>query len=241
MSVSSVAQLLLTQSQDFSTIIIGDEPNTVVLSCDADNELLIGQETAATRQFVDDNYINSNDYYTIPEFQNFLTTNYTTTDDLEANYVQLPVLDDYYTKTQINNIFANYTTTDDLEANYVQNTTLDNYYTATEANNTFQPIGNYVATSSLGKFEGQININVNLAQNESFSTTVTINNFVGTVNTSCISGISSVNPVTGTSLVVSSAFASSDGINSDFTVIFTNVSSLVFDAAIVGLSLIAMN
>jgi hypothetical protein len=120
----------------------------------------------------------------------------------------------------------------------VANATLDSYYTKTEADNVYQPIGNYILSSTFGRFNGLVDITA-LAVDEVDTITITITNFVGSGNTAYLSCI---NSNFATPFTIASVFSSSDGTNTVVEVSFTNVSSAdITTPATVLLSVIAIN
>ena len=247
MSVASVAQLLEDQGGGggggsvFDTITIGPSVGIeVILSCDTADQLLIAGETAATRPYVIDNYIDNTDYYTTTEFETYLTTNYTDNTALAAGYVSNATLQaDYYTTTEFQTyLTTNYTDTTALNAGYVANATLINYYTKTEANNAFQPIGDYILSSTFGRFNGLVDISP-LGVDETETIPITITGFVGSANTAYLCGISSNFT---TPFIIVGEFVSTDNTDTIINVSFTNASSLnLANPITVLLSVIAMN
>jgi hypothetical protein len=177
-------------------------------------------------------------YLTTTAFQNYLTTNYTNTTDLVAGYVANATLTDYLTTTAFqsylitnyltttafqNYLTTNYTNTTDLNAGYVANATLTNYYTKTQSDATFQPNGNYILTSTFGRFNGNVVVVPALTQGAVFELiNVPINNFVDNDGSaSYICGISSTR-YNGIPFNTSAIWASTDGTNTLINVSFTN-------------------
>jgi len=169
MSVASVAQLIADQgggggggTNIFEQLYIGLDGNPqVILECNTTDELLVGTETVATVPYVNNNFISNADYLTTTEFENYLTTNYTNTTDLEAGYVANATLTDYSTTAEFQNyLTTNYTNTTDLEAGYVNNATLTNYltttafqnYLTTNYTNTTDLVAGYVANTTLTNY-----------------------------------------------------------------------------------------
>jgi len=232
MSVASVAQLLQEQgggggggTNIFEQLYIGLDGNPqVVLECTTTDELLVGTETVATVPYVNSNFISNADYLTTTAFQTYLTTNYTNTTDLVAGYVANATLTNYLTTTAFQNyLTTNYTNTTDLNAGYVANATLTNYYTKTQSDATFQPNGNYILTSTFGRFNGNVVVVPALTQGAVFELiNVPINNFVDNDGSaSYICGISSTR-YNGIPFNTSAIWASTDGTNTLINVSFTN-------------------
>ena len=180
------------------------------------------------------------DYSTTTEFETYLTTNYTDNTALAAGYVSNATLQaDYFSTIEFQTyLTTNYTDTIALNAGYVANATLINYYTKTEANNAFQPIGDYILSSTFGRFNGLVDISP-LGVDESETIPITITGFVGSGNTAYLCGISSNFT---TPFIIVGEFTSTDGTDTIIGVTFTNASSLnLANPITVLLSVIAMN